>query len=108
MLTNDMYSYHWYYCCIWLRQGPTHLGVGLPGPVSLDEDAAQDALDCLEAGVPLTGQQGGQGVHVARCHQLLEPSINEPGQQAPSPACQTLKSTLCLWPDTTSSRNQAQ
>ena len=66
------------------------LGVGLPGPVPFDEDAAQDALDCLEAGVPLARQQGGQGVHVARCHQLLEASIDQPGQQSPSPARQIL------------------
>ncbi|KAA6426051.1 MAG: hypothetical protein FRX49_03903 [Trebouxia sp. A1-2] len=48
------------------------------------------------AGMPLTRQQGGQGVHVARCHQLLEPSIDEPGQQSPSPACQTL-SQVSAW-----------
>ena len=75
---------------LYMAETGAHLGVGLPGPVSLDEDAAQDALDCLEAGMPLTRQQGGQGVHVPRCHQLLEPSIDEPGQQSPSPACQTL------------------
>ncbi len=66
-----------------------HLGVGLPGSVPLDEDAAQDALDGLQAGVPLPRQQGGQGVHVPRCHQLLEASIDQPGQQPPSPACHT-------------------
>ena len=36
-----------------------YLGVGLPRPVTLDEDAAQDTLDSLEAGMPLAGQQGG-------------------------------------------------
>jgi len=73
-----------------LAETRAHLGVGLPRPVTFDEDAAQDALDCLEPSMPLARQQGGQGVHVARCDQLLESSIDEPGQQSPSPACHTL------------------
>ncbi len=88
MLTNDILTS--LFLSLYTAETGSHLGVGLPGPVPLDEDAAQDALDGLQAGVPLTRQQGGQGVHVPRCHQLLETSVDESGQQSPSPACQTL------------------
>lgn len=80
-------------CCSW--RVTTHLGVRLPGSVSLDEDAAHDTLHRLQASVPLPGQQCGQGVHVTGCDQLLEPSIDQPGQQPSPPVQQAWVEPLC-------------
>lgn len=64
-----------------------YLCVRLPGSIALDEDTAQDGLDCLQAGMPLPRQQCGKGVHVTRGDQLLEASIYEPSEQPSTSAC---------------------
>lgn len=64
-----------------------YLGVRFPGSVALDEDAAQDGLDSLEASMPLPWQQGGQSMHVTRRDQLLKASIYEPSEQPATSAC---------------------